>query len=650
MTLSSEQQPSAERQSSLENLEHRLYSRIPPPLRHDEEFIKEEKHVRIAPEWTSETERKESALYSIAALAMPWLKRLLIASILFFMFTVGIAFYGVWRGENTVSPQNISVDVVGPVGVGAGEEMGVEIVINNQNAIDLVSVDLLVEFPDGARKPNNLGEPLLRYRDAIGELPAGGRVSRRLSLVPFGEEGEHQTLSVTVEYRPRDSNAIFSRELEYSFSINSAPVIFTLDIPKEVNADQVFEAAIELSSNSSAIQENLLVKAQYPPGFQFVKSDPSPSFGQDTWVLGDLQPQGKRSIAIKGKLQAVEKEERTFRFSLGTQSTKDEKQLGTVFLSEVRSILIQKPFIALELLANGKQGKTFIGRSGQIIRSDITWRNNLTAKIAQLEITAKLKGSIYNPASVSAEKGFYDSNTGEVLWDQRGTPQFAAVEPGDSGTLNFSLAILPVAVNSASFKNPQMTIEVTARGKRLDEQGLYQDVVSSVQKEIKIATVLALSSRLLHDDGPFANLGPVPPQTGQETTYTVVWSLSNASNGLANTKVSAILPSYVKWLGEVRPLSEKVVYNPIGGEIIWNVGDIEADTGVNTSPREVSFKISLLPSVSQLGTAPSVIGESVARGTDRFTGVEINSNTRPALTTKSLDDPGATGESGIIVK
>ena len=650
MAPAPEQESPRERESGLERLEHRLYSRTPPPLRHDEEFIGEEKHVRIAPEWTSEAERKESAFYSIAATAMPWLKRLLIASVLFFMFTVGIAFYGVWRGGNTVSPQNISVELRGPVGVGAGEEMSLEIAVRNGNAIDLASVDLLVEFPDSTRKQGSLEESLLRYRDALGEIPAGNAASRKLFFVPFGEEGEQQTIRVTVEYRPRDSNAIFSKKTEHTFAINSAPVLFTLEIPKEVNADQTFEVTIDLRSNSSVVQENLLVKAEYPFGFQFVQSSPEPSFGKDTWLVGDLPPQGTRTLVIKGKLQATEKEERTFRFSLGTQSIKDEKQLSTVFLSEMSSILIQKPFILLDLLVNGKEGKTFVGRSGQTVRADITWVNNLAAKVANLELTAKLSGDIYNKATVSAANGSYDSTAGTILWDQRKMVQFAAVEPGKDGTVSFSFTMLPLAASAASLKNPQMTIEVTARGKRLDEQGLYQDVVSSVQKDIKVATVLALSVRLLHDDGPFANSGPIPPKAEQETTYTVVWSLSNASNGVANTKVSAVLPAYVKWLGDINLPSERITYSPVGGEVVWDVGDIAADTGIRTPPREVSFRVSFLPSLNHVGTAPTVVEESVARGTDRFTGVEVSSNIRPALTTQMLGDPRAAEASGIVTR
>src|SRR3990167_9222725 len=89
MASSTPNQPDKERPSSLESLERRLYSRTPPPLRHDEEFLGEERHIRIAPEWTSEAERKESAVYSILETIMPWIRRLFVASLLFFMFTVG---------------------------------------------------------------------------------------------------------------------------------------------------------------------------------------------------------------------------------------------------------------------------------------------------------------------------------------------------------------------------------------------------------------------------------------------------------------------------------------------------------------------------------------------------------------------------------
>ncbi|MSU56071.1 MAG: hypothetical protein EXS51_02055 [Candidatus Taylorbacteria bacterium] len=642
--------PPKERRNTLDELENRLYSRTPPPLRHDEEFIGEERHIRIAPGWTSDAERKESATYSMLATVMPWLKRLFVASIIFFFFAAGIAFYGFWRGGNTISPQNISVDIAGPVGIGAGEELTLDITVGNDNALDLDAVDLLVEFPDGTRKPGKLSESLLRYRDSLGPLPAGQKASRKISLVPFGEEGEEKTIAVTAEYRPKDSNAIFSRKVEYTFLLSSAPVTLDLSIPKEVSSDQTFEMTVDLASNSASVQKGLLLKVQYPFGFQFIESTPSPSFGKDGWLIGDLAPSGKRNIRIKGKLIATEQAERAFRFSVGTQSIKDERQLGTTFLSEVPSIVIQRPFMTLDLLLSGEQGKTFVGRSGQTVRADISWGNNLSTKIADLEITAKLTGVIYNRTSVSTYDGYYDSNTNSIVWDQRRVGRFSAVEPGETGTQNFSFIILPVATTPALFKNPQMTIEVTARGKRLDEQGLYQDVVATVTKEIKIATTLSLSSKLFHEGGVFDNIGYLPPKAEGLTTYTVVWALSNTSNGVADARVSAVLPSYISWQDKVSPATEQVRYNPLGGEVVWSAGEIPAGTGVGTPPREVSFQISLLPSLSQVGTSPVVIGEVISKAMDRFTGIEIVGTTRPAMTTGSISDVGAAAQSGIVVK
>ncbi len=650
MALPQENRPPLQKKSSLESLEDRLYSRTPPPLRHDEEFIGEEKHIRIAPGWTSEAERKESAVYSLMATIMPWFKRFFIASVIFSLFAGCVSLYGFWRGGNTVSRQNISIDVVGPVGTGAGEEMSVEVTVGNANKLDLASVDLVAEFPDGTRKPGNLSEALLRHRESLGPLVAGGHLTRRISIVPFGEEGEKKDISITLEYRTKESNAIFSKKTDYEFTISSAPVTLKLGIPKEVNSDQIFEMKVELASNASSLQEKLLVKAQYPFGFQFVESEPAPSFGKDGWFVGDLQPKSKRTVLIRGKIQATEEAERTFHFSVGTQSRKDEKQIETTFLNESPTVAIKRPFLTLDLLVNGEKGKTFIGRSGQTMRADILWGNNLTTKITNLEITARLVGDIYNRTSVSANGGFYDSNTGTVLWDQQKTARFAVVEPGENGTLSFSLSTLSVATNPSSFKNPQMTIEVTAKGKRLDELGQYQNVSSTVTKEVKVATALSLSARLLHADGPFTNVGTVPPKAEQETAYTIVWSLSNASNGVTNAVVSSVLPSYMQWLGQTNPASEKVVYNPIGGGIVWNAGEVEAGAGVGATPREVSFQVSILPSLGQVGTTPTIVGETTARGTDRFTGVEVSSNTRPALTTKSLSDPGSTAESGVVIR
>ena len=115
-------------------------------------------------------------------------------------------------------------------------------------------------------------------------------------------------------------------------------------------------------------------------------------------------------------------------------------------------------------------------------------------------------------------------------------------------------------------------------------------------------------------------------------------------------KVSAVLPSYVRFIEHWSPASEKLTYNPVGGEVLWDVGDLGSGVGFGTPPRELFFQIAVTPTESQVGTAPVVVGESSAIGEDRFTGESLKSNTRPALTTDLTGDPNAKFGSGIVGK
>lgn len=644
MSLPDEHQPPPDRPSHLDALEDRLYSRTPPPLRRDEEGLSEH-HISIKPAWNREEEPGPS--FRILATIMPWLKRLFIASILFFLFAGALAFYGFFRGGNTVSPGNISLAVLGPVSAAAGEELTFEVTITNYNELALESVDLIVEYPAGTRKTVDLGTELLRFREALGGLPPGGSVSRRLSAVPFGEEGDKKEVRLSAEYRPAGGSATFSKTAVYEFLVNAAPLTVSVSVPSEVGSGQPFEISVEIVSNASAIIRNLLLKAEYPVGFMFESATPAPAFSGNIWQLGDLKPEGKRTVRIRGVVEAAEEEERTIRLSVGAASPRDEKVLGTVFLTETPSVMVRKPFVGLSLALNGESGKEFVARSAQTLRADILWANNGTAKVTDLEITARLDGAVWNRSSVAPQGGFFDFNTNSISWDKRIRSSFGSLSPGESGTVSFSFTTAPVATDPALFKNPEMFIHIFARGKRLNEDGAYQDVVSSFSKKIKIASALALGTRLLYNGGPFVNSGSVPPKAEEETTYTIVWSLSNSSNSVSGAKVSAVLPAYARWMEKWSPASERVSYNAIGGEVVWDAGDIAPGAGFGTSPRELSFQVALLPSLSQVGSSPVIVGEAVAEGYDRFAGASVRSNVRPALTTASLEEGGG---SGAVVK
>jgi len=147
-----------------------------------------------------------------------------------------------------------------------------------------------------------------------------------------------------------------------------------------------------------------------------------------------------------------------------------------------------------------------------------------------------------------------------------------------------------------------------------------------------------LNSDISWSTGPFTNTGPLPPVAEKATTYTIHWSLVNSSNKIEGAEVRASIPLYVTFLNNIYPSGESVSFDSQSGEILWNIGSIPAGIGLTGPAKEVSFQVSLLPSVTQVGDAPTIISESVLRGLDTFTRVTLEDRT-PSLSTILLQDP-----------
>jgi hypothetical protein len=172
----------------------------------------------------------------------------------------------------------------------------------------------------------------------------------------------------------------------------------------------------------------------------------------------------------------------------------------------------------------------------------------------------------------------------------------------------------------------------------VSERDVPEKIVSTASRTAKIISDLMLTSRLTYFTGPFINSGPIPPRAEKETTYTVTWSITSTVNDTHDVVVKAALPTYVRWMNVVSPASEDISFNPVGGEVVWNVGEVEAHRGLINPPREVSFQLAFNPSLSHVGTAPEIIGETTLEGVDSFTDTLLRS-AKKGLTTKLSTDP-----------
>ncbi len=622
-----------EKRNKLEDIKKGLYSRdnATPPFKRRHSLGSN--IVEAKTKWSDDDLKKESDF------KLPY-KNIFLVAVIFFIFAIGFASYKFFVSGNMISGDNIEIFIRGPVSIAGGEVLPLDIEVKNKNNVDLKVVDLKIQYPDGTRSPDDLSIPLVRYSELLGDINTGKSVKRLLKAVLFGEENVKKEIKFTVEYRVPGSNAIFYREKTYSILINSSPINLKVLGVGEISANQKTDFIIEIESNSLSVIKNLILKADYPFGFDYISANPKPSSVDDSvWSIGDLEPGAKRTIKLSGSINGQDGEERVFRFTVGTPDKLDDNTINTAFSIYTANVSIKKPFLGVNLFINGDSSKEVVVNSGTKIIADIAWQNNLTTNIYDVAIKVKLSGKILDKTTVYTDEGFYNSLDNTITFDKQKNIAFASVEPGYQGETDFVFSLFgPQSQTGASFNNPEVDMDISVFGNRIGGGNVPQELLYSTTKRIKAASVLRLTSRSLRSVGPFENTGPIPQVAEQESTYTITWSATNLLNDVNDAKVTAVLPQYVKWNELTSPTIEKVNYNSSTNEVTWNIGGIKAGTGLTYYPREVSFNLSFTPSLSQVGEAPEILGQATIRGIDSFTNVEVG-ETKPRVTTEVVTDP-----------
>lgn len=449
-----------------------------------------------------------------------------------------------------------------------------------------------------------------------------------------------------MEYRIAGSNAVVKKESSYTITISSSPVAITLDLIEEVTAGQEVEMTVTVESRIQSPQEELLIEAQYPPDFTFKSSDPEPADGDRVWNISTLAGQGTQTIKVRGIIDGREGEVKSARFLVGSQDAKDDRRIGTVFSSVAESTKITKPFFSIDVSLDGDRASEHTVPFGKNVRADIFWKNNNASQITDAMIEVKLKGQTLNRYSIYASGGgFYRSLDDTIVWEKTGTPELAIIQPSSQGSMSFGFSPSVAGVGEGNMiKNPQITIELVATARRVPTSAdATNEVVTQTIRKVKIETDIRLAAKALYHTGPFANIGPLPPRVEQDTTYTVVWTVRNASNNISNVEVKTELPVYVKWIDNISPSGENISYDDHSRIITWTAGRIPAG-----GTREAAFQISFTPSLSQLRQSPLLVGESILTATDDFTKTTVGDKRAQLLTLLSLDTPYRADQGSVV--
>lgn len=630
--------------NKIEDLKSKLFSRNYETRVVHHEHFSQMNDVKVKDDWGDSLESNISKREQFF-MQNSFFKKFFIFSIIFLFGALLFAGFSFFYGSNTISNDNINISILGSSFATGGEELPLVIEIENKNNSAMLSVDLISEYPKDAKGNTE------RSRQSLGDISANSTKNQNISLVLFGEQGTINKVKFEVEYRIANSNAILVKEKYYEITINSTPINLSIEAPNDASPNEEITLKTKVSLNANKVAQKVLVHVDYPIGFQFSSSVPAPTFGNNSFFLGDLSPGVEKEITIKGRMiDVVDGEEKSFRVWAGNQSSDDKKEIAKILNSFAHTIFIKRAFIEARISIGNTYQKEYVVESRDSIQVSIDWANNLDTKVSDFEIRAKLSGNVLDRRRIVAENGFYDSANDEIIWDKNSFAKFKSIEPGETGIVYFSLTSLPLYSSfDGLVANPSITVASSISGRQALEGNITEEIKNGETKVIKIITDLSFAVKSAYNSTLIKNTGPIPPKVGKETTYTITWSISNTANSVSKAEIRSKIPTWIKWKGVISPTTDSITYDQNTREIVWNTGRVNRGAGITTGAREVSFQLGFTPSLSQVDISPNILGESVLTAHDDFANVDLRTS-RSLLTTKLNNDSSVSISGGVVVE
>lgn len=571
-------------------------------------------------------------------------KKIFMASLVFLVMTIIVVGISSLSGTNAISGDKIDMTITAKTFVDGGETLPVAISLVNRNNVNLELATLVLEYPEGnANNPN----ALVRITRDIGTVPSGDTHNENFSIKLYGEENSEKQLTARLEFRVTGSNIVYDTEQDAAVTIRTSPIRLTLDAPATAIPNQELPLKFSIIGNGTELLKNTALVLEYPPGFTFTRAVPVPTTDTTVWYLGDINPGANKIITVYGTFTGGVNDAKTIRASVGSQNTKNERLLDTTYNSIAQVIPLSNAFLDAKLVVSGSDGSDTVAiTSGQTVNVSIPWQNTLASTLTNAQVEVVFGGSGYDPARVQPSSGFFDSLNNKIIWTSQQVSQFAAIDPGASGMLSFT--VQPKQFTSGQIaSSPIITMTVNITG--FDGSGTKQVATNIDSKTLAVGSDINFSARTIYYSGPFKNEGPMPLVPNKETTYTMEWRMTNSRNRVTGVKVSTLLPNYVVWKGVVSPSSEQgaITYNEITRELVWNTGEVQAGTGTQLPARSVFIKVGIIPSLSQKGTTPKLTDTLTVTGFDTFTKKTIEI-TRRALDTQLSNDGQGAGFDGIV--
>lgn len=525
----------------------------------------------------------------------------------------------------------VSLSIEGPQSVASAESVLFSLQYTNTNWVTLHNTEIVLSYPKSFH-PETDGKWAVADTKVVipvGDIPS--RSTGRIDIVGkfFGSKGDIAYIDASLHYSPSQINEVFSYDTKYGVSISTSPISFEVSAPQMVANGDMVDYLISYENQDAGKFSNIRVKAEYPDTFQFVSSDPAPSEGESIFYLGDLAPKTAGKIRITGTITGSRDEVKPVRFSIGY--LQGDGNFLAYNTAQQLTRITTSPLSIMQWVNDSRDVTTTLG---SVLTYRIAYKNEGNIGLRDAIVTFDFNTAILDFSGMQNRSGYFDAEKNRLIWKASDIPDLAVLDPGESGSITFTVPVLNQVQNVPGKHFGIRTIA------KIDSPDVptpagSNKIIGSNTLNVRLTSAIDLAVKGRYYSAPVENTGPIPPKVGMQTTYALSFSLTNSFNDVSGAKVVASLPSGVRFTGKISPDSETVTFNDRTNELIWEIGNFSA--GGEETQREVTVQVAIIPGPSDVGEDIRLMGRAIFSAKDSFTGEEIKKELGEKTTTLSED-------------
>jgi len=504
----------------------------------------------------------------------------------------------------------LKLEIIGPDKVDVGEEFEYVVKYKNNGSINLENPEMIFTYPDGAIVDNGVKVKKVTTDELGGTIYPGQERTMKFTARLLGKEGELKKAEVRISFQPQDLKVKNETTSSFSSILGKLPLDLSLDIPQKSGAGRPITVKISYTSSVPYPLKDLSCSIEYPSDFQFVSAKPK---GMDNkqWDIPILNESDSGKIEIAGILNGNPQDQKVFKAKIGVWQDGN----FIVLKESNRGVAIVAPSVQFTEKINNQEN--YAVNMGDRLHYEISFRNVGEEGLKDLALIVKLEGSGLDYNSIQAPEGVYQKGDNSLVWDGNQISELQDFSVNTEGKVEFWISTNKKwTMKSLGDKNPFIKTKLT---------------LGQIKQEFlnKINSSLSATQNIRTDSKIFSDSGSMPVQANQKTVFTVEWTAKNHFNDVSNAKMTTVLPTGVRFVdGQTKaPDGTKISYDEGTRQLTWEIGTLEAGSGILDDGKSCAFQLSINPET--VDTDVLLIGSSQLSGTDLWTNNNLTTNTDP---------------------